>query len=381
MENMYRIGYDAKRLFNNFTGLGNYSRTLLRNLANFYPDNVYFLYTPRVVKNDETQFFLNSPMFSVQMPRRGSRAYWRSWGMKKALRKHKIQLYHGLSHEIPIGMQQTGIKSVVTIHDLVFKHYPQQYSFFDRQIYDFKFKYACQNADQIIAISESTRQDIIKFYNIPPEKIEVIYQSCHERFMQERSPKTIEATLKRYKLPRDYFFHVGSIIERKNLLGIVQALELLPPDLRLPLVVLGEGKAYKQHVLDYIARKGLEDRVIFLKADFDDMPALYQQAKVFLYPSFYEGFGIPVLEALFSRTPVITSNVSSLPEAGGPHAYLVDPAQPEAIAKGIRQILTDEALRAHMVEQGYAHAQQFRGEPLTEQLMDLYKKMLNDKPA
>ncbi len=195
--------------------------------------------------------------------------------------------------------------------------------------------------------------------------------------MQERSPKTIESTLRRYKLPSDYLFYVGSVIERKNLLGIVQALEQLPSDLQLPLVVLGEGKAYKQRVLDYIAQKGLEKQVIFIKADFEDMPALYQQARVFLYPSYYEGFGIPVLEALFSRTPVITSNVSSLPEAGGPHACLVDPAKPEAIAAGIEKILTDAAYRQNMIERGYEHAQQFRGEELTEQLMDLYESMLN----
>lgn len=374
---MYRIGYDAKRLFNNFTGLGNYSRTLLSNLAECYPDNAYFLYSPKVAKNEETHFFLNSPMFSVHLPKGGSRAYWRSWGIKSDLRKHRVELFHGLSHEIPMGLHRLDIKSVVTIHDLVFKYYPEQFAFFDRQIYDFKFKYACQHADKIIAISESTKQDIIKFYNIAPEKITVIYQSCHERFMQERSPKTIEATLKRYKLPSEYFFYVGSIIERKNLLGIIQAMEMLPADLQLPLVVIGEGKAYKQKVLSYIAEKKLTDKVIFIKADFDDMPALYQHAKIFLYPSYYEGFGIPVLEALFSRTPVITSNVSSLPEAGGEDTYLVDPTQPEQIAIGIQKILTDDVFRHQMIGKGYAYAQQFRGEPLAEQLMDLYESLLD----
>lgn len=373
---MYRIGYDAKRLFNNLTGLGNYSRTLLRNLAEFYPDNAYFLYTPKVIKNDETQFFLNSPLYSVHLPRGGFKSYWRTWGIKRELRKHKIQLFHGLSHEIPIGIQRMGIKSVVTIHDLVFKHYPDYFPWMDRQIYDFKFRYACKNSDRIIAISESTKRDIIEFYNIPAEKIEVIYQSCHERFMQEKPPKMIESVLNKYNLPEDYFFYVGSITERKNLLGIVQAIELLPDDLKLPLVVIGEGKAYKTKVQEYIARQGLERWFLFIKADFEDMPAIYQQAKIFIYPSHYEGFGIPVLESLFSKTPVITSNVSSLPEAGGPDSWLVNPAKPAQIAEGIQKILTDDAFREQMIEKGFAYAQQFRGEPLTEQLMELYEAVL-----
>ncbi len=373
---MYRIGFDAKRLFNNFTGLGNYSRTLLRNLAEFYPDHAYFLYTPKVTKNEETQFFLNSPLYSVHQPQGQPKGYWRTWGVKRRLRKHKIQLFHGLSHEIPMGIQKTKIRSVVTIHDLVFKHYPHHFPWLDRHLYDFKFRYACENANKIIAISESTKKDIIEFYNIAAEKIEVIYQSCHERFMQEKSPKAIEAALKKYQLPADYFFYVGSVIERKNLLGIVQALELLPNDLKLPLVVIGDGKAYKNKVQEYIARKGLQKQVLFIKADYDDMPALYQQARVFVYPSVYEGFGIPVLEALFSKTPVITSNISSLPEAGGPDSYLIDPTQPEQIAEGIQKILSDTAFRENMEEKGFAYAQQFKGEPLTEQLMALYENLL-----
>ncbi|MDX1942503.1 MAG: glycosyltransferase family 1 protein [Saprospiraceae bacterium] len=373
---MYRIGFDAKRLFNNFTGLGNYSRTLLRNLAEFYPENAYFLYTPKVTKNEETQFFLNSPLYSVHLPQGQPKAYWRSWGVKKDLRKHKIQLFHGLSHEIPVGIQKTKIKSIVTIHDLVFKHYPHHFPLIDRQIYDYKFHYACENANKIIAISESTKRDIIEFYNITAEKIEVIYQSCHERFMQEKSPKAIEAVLKRYQLPGGYFFYVGSVIERKNLLSIVQALELLPSDLKLPLVVVGDGKAYKNKVQEYIARKNLQKQVIFIKADYDDLPALYQQAKIFIYPSVYEGFGIPILEALFSKTPVITSNISSLPEAGGPDSYLIDPRQPEQIAAGIQKILSNDAFRKEMIEKGFAYAQRFKGAPLTEQLMELYETLI-----
>lgn len=373
---MYRLGYDAKRLFNNFTGLGNYSRTLLKDLAAYYPDNAYFLYTPRVTKNQETQFFLNSPLFHVHEPKPGAKLFWRTSGLKRDLNRHRIQLYHGLSHEIPIGMAQSGIPAIVTIHDLIFYHYPNQYAWADRQIYDFKFGYACRNAQHVVATSESTKQDIINFYNIPPEKITVIYQSVHERFVQERSQKTIDAVLAKYQLPENYLLFVGSLIERKNLLGVVQALHQLPPADRLPLVIVGQGEPYKRLVLAYARSKGLLHLLHFIKPDFADFPALYQQADVFLYPSYYEGFGIPLLEALFSQVPVITSKTSSLPEAAGPDAWLVDPSRPEEIAAGIQAILHDEDLRKRMITNGYQHATRFRGDRLATEMMELYEQFL-----
>jgi glycosyltransferase involved in cell wall biosynthesis len=374
---MYHIGFDAKRLFNNFTGLGNYSRTLLRDLSTYYPDHAYFLYTPKVTKNEETHFFLNSAMFAVAGPTRFTpKAYWRSKGILPQLAKHKLDIFHGLSHELPFGIQKTGIKTVVTIHDLIFKYYPKQYGWLDRKIYDYKFRYACEHADRVVAISESTKKDIVKYYGIDPEKIEVVYQSCHERFMQEKSQKTIAEVLRKYQVPNDYLFYVGSIIERKNLLGIVQALEKLPKAVALPLVVVGGGGAYKRQVQAYIQHKGLKDRVHFIRPTFEDLPALYQNASVFLYPSKYEGFGIPILEALFSRVPVISSNLSSLPEAAGKDAYLINPDEPVQMAIGIEHILTDSTFRQNMIDKGYAHAQYFKGEVVTAQMMAVYDALM-----
>lgn len=374
---MFRIGFDAKRLFNNFTGLGNYSRTLVTNLAAYYPEYAYFLFTPRIKATEETHFFQNDPLFSVHLPRGKFAPLWRLRGMIKDLKKLQIQLYHGLSHELPLHIQHSGIRTVVTIHDLLFKQFPKQYPPIDRHIYNGKFRYACRHADRIVAISEATKRDIIRYYSVPPEKIQVIYQSCHERFLQAKSKSTIRATLAAYGLPTDFLLYVGSVIERKNLLGVVKALALVRPGLQLPLVVVGSGKGYyRNRVRTQIAASGLYDKVYFIRPDSKDLPALYQQAAIFLYPSFGEGFGIPILEALFSKTPVITSRVSSLPEAAGPDAYFVDPADCEAIAQGIEGILSDEQFRRNMVEKGFRYAQRFRGEPLTHQMMDLYKEIL-----
>ena len=376
---MLRIGFDAKQLFNNFTGPGNYSRTLLKNLTDYFPDNAYFLYTDKVVKNEETHFFLNSAFYSVHMPKGQPGLLWRNFGIKREMRKHKLQLFHGLDHELPVGLPHLGVKSVVTIHDLSFLRFPDHYAFWKRRIRTVRTRHACEQADRIVAISEHTKRELMHFYDLPAEKITVIYQSCHERYMQEKPNKTRAAVRKRYQLPANYMLSVGSITQRKNLLGVVKALALLPEAERLPLVVVGRGGAYRRVVQNHIESKGLKPWVQFVEVAFDDLPAVYQSADLFVYPSLYEGFGIPVLEALFSQVPVLTSNTSSLPEAGGPGAHLVDPTSPEAIAEGMKRLLTDEPYRTDLVQKGYAHAQQFRGEALTDQMMKLYQELIGEE--
>ncbi len=376
---MLRIGFDAKQLFNNFTGPGNYSRTLLANLAEYYPDIAYFLYTPTITQNEETRFFLNSPMYSVHKPKHGGSLLWRNFGIKRELRRHKVQLFHGLRHELPVGLGHMFIKTMVTVHDLSHRRFPQHYSLMQRQLREIRTRHSCEQADHIVAISKHTKRELIHFYGLPPEKISVIYQSCHERYMHEKPNKTKQAVRKRYELPEQYMLSVGSVHQRKNLLGAIKALASLPESLRLPLVVVGRGGNYRRAVQHYIRQHHLSPWVKFLKVEFEDLPAVYQCASLFLYPSLYEGFGIPILEALFSKIPVLTSNTSSLPEAGGPGAHLVDPHSTEDIAAGITKILEDTAYQQQLVQKGYQHAQQFLGRPLTEQMMKLYQQVIGEE--
>ena len=377
---MLRIGYDAKRLFNNFTGLGNYSRTLLSNLAEYYPENAYYLYTPKIDLRPENQHFSNNPAFTVRTPaRKWLGSWWRTSGLKGDLVKKKIDLYHGLSHEIPLGMPKTGIKTIVTIHDLIFKRYPEFYAYLDRNIYDWKFGHACRNADRIITISEQTKRDVIHFYGVHPEKIDVVYQSCHDQFKQKKSRGSIRTVLDKYGIPDNFLLYVGSLSERKNVLGILKVYEVLKESERLPLVIVGGGKKYKKLMEQYIASHRLGSLVKFLQIQDHELPALYQAASIFIYISFYEGFGLPLIEALFSQTPVITSNISSLPEAAGPGSILIDPSCTEELAEGIRLLLNDSERRAEVVAKGYQYAQKFRAQPLTEQLMNIYKQLLKSK--
>ena len=370
------LGFDAKRLFFNFTGLGNYSRDLVRNLNAFFPEHSLHLYSPKINDTDRTREFLYSLTYQVHRTKNPLKSYWRTFGMGKDLVRDQIDIYHGLSHELPFNFPKE-VKSVVTIHDLIFEKFPQQYAWADRQIYRKKFTHSCEIADRVVAISEATKKDLIEIYQVPEEKISVIYQSCAEIFYEKADEETQEKTRIKYKLPKDYLLYVGSIIERKNLLNIVKAIHLIPPDQQMPLVVVGEGKKYADKVKNYIHQNGLENLIHFLaQIDFADLPAIYQMATLFIYPSLYEGFGIPVIEALASGTPVITSSVSSLPEAGGPDSHYVDPNSIEELKKALEDLPANQAHLTSMYKKGEDYVKKFDREKVTREMVELYESLL-----
>lgn len=381
------IGFDAKRAFHNGTGLGHYSRTLIRSLAEYFPQHKYFLFNPR----PSDLFYFKEKNIHEVLPssflHRILSSAWRSSWVKKDLQKLKIEVYHGLSNEIPIDIQKTNTRSVVTIHDLIFERFPEQYSKLDVEIYRRKFRYACQHADKVIAISEQTKKDIIEFYQAPEKNISVCYQSCNPAFAQRVSETIKQQVKEKYSLPEEFFLYVGSVIERKNLLNVCKALFLLRNETDIPLVVIGDGKKYKMIVKDFIKQNGLDNRIIFLSENplasvsssflrAEDFPAIYQSAIAMIYPSFFEGFGIPVLEALWSRLPVITSNVSCLPEAGGDGAYYVHPGSAEEIAEGMKKIHSDKIFAEALKEKGWQHAQNFTQEKCAAAVMKVYNNLI-----
>jgi len=374
-----KIGFDAKRLYGNFTGLGNYSRTLVKNLNEFHPEHDYYLYTPRIRQSPQTLPFLNESRYKTRMPGTPFKSYWRTCSVKKQLSRDGIQIFHGLSNEIPLNIQKTGIKSVVTIHDLIFRHYPETYKPFDRWMYDLKFRYACEHADRIIAISESTKRNIIQFYGTDPDKIEVVYQACDPIYYQLSDPEEVKRIVQQYNLPADYLLSVGSVEPRKNLKRVIESYDHLKKDLQIPMVVIGKGGKYKQEVKEMISKAGLENLVIWINglSDNHDLHALYQSARALIYPSYSEGFGLPVAEALLSKTPVITSGRSSMTEAGGPGSLYVDPDSSEQIAFAIEKILTDSTLCSTVIETGYRYAHEtFGAEKVTREVMECYGRVL-----
>jgi len=382
------IGFDGKRAYHNQTGLGHYSRTLIHSLAEYYPHHEYFLFNPR----SSSLFGFPEPnvheVLPLGFPSTFFRSAWRSSWVKKDLRKLGIDLYHGLSHEIPIGIQNINIRSVVTIHDLIHERYPEQYSGIDIKIYRKKFQYACKNADSVITVSEQTKKDIVDYYSTPPEKISITYQSCNPSFANQLADTQKEIIRLKYGLPAKFFLYVGSIIERKNLMNICKAVFILRNEMQSPLVVIGDGGKYKQQVKDFVKQNNLEKKIIFLSEhsaarssssfqNAEDFPAIYQSAIAMIYPSFFEGFGIPILESLWSGLPVITSTISSLPEVGGDAVYYVDPQRAEEIADGMRKIYLDETMANDLKERGFHQARKFTAASCAGRVMDVYKNLVS----
>lgn len=368
------IGYEAKRIFHNTTGLGNYSRDLVKILSTYYPENSYKLYNPKPGKNS-----LFTPVAPVEeklpskLKDRFFNKYWRRKNVIKDLERDNIQIFHGLSGEIPIGLHKKNIKSVVTIHDLIFLRYPEFYTRLDRSIYKKKFRHAASEADVIIAVSEQTKRDIVTFLDVEESKITVIYQGCQKEYKKLYSPEVIQKTLKKFQLPQDYILNVGTVESRKNVLSAVKAIK----DIDTHLVIVGSLTSYGKKVQEYIKAEKLEEKITFLKGlSTYELAILYQGATLFIYPSIFEGFGIPIIEALFSKTPVITTNYGCFPEAGGPDSVYVDPNNINGITKTINQLLDSPEERKSIAEKGYQYVQKFNDDIIASEVIAVYNSLL-----
>jgi glycosyltransferase involved in cell wall biosynthesis len=296
--------------------------------------------------------------------------------MVKDLQNQGIEVYHGLSNELPHGIENTQIKSLVTIHDLIFLHYPHLYPFFDRRVYKRKFAAAVTHANIVIATSEHTRADILKAYHCAPQKVKVLYQDCDPAFSEKYTPNQLSALCRKYSLTRDFVLSVGTLEQRKNHLNLLKA--FVQSDLHdTDLVLVGKkGDAFPA-LEKFVKENSLEARVKFIhELPFQDLPQMFQAARGFAYISKYEGFGIPVLEALRSNIPVLTSNTSSLPEVGGAAAIYTNPDSIKEIAFGLNQLVYDQLRRKEILAAIPAQLQKFEPSALSKQLMDIYQSLL-----
>ena len=375
------IGYDAKRAVRNMTGLGNYSRFVIDVMSREYPQNEYLLYTPRMSDNPRLAPILERENVKVCLPQSWSGArlgsLWRSgMGITKQLRADGVALYHGLSNELPLNIASSGIPSVVTIHDVIYRRVLSDYKWIDRKLYDYKYGQSARNATRIIAISECTKADIVSDYGVDPDKIDVIYQGCSPIFKQTVEQQQIDSLTKKYGLPERYIAAVGTVQSRKNQLLTVKALRGLPSDVKV--VIVGRRMAdYAPKIDECIARYGLRDRVIWIdNLTFAELPALYAGAQFSSYPSRYEGFGIPVIESISVGTPVVAATGSCLEEAGGPGAIYVDPDDEEGMTECCLQLLEHQELRDKLVREGQAYIERFNDRDFGRLTMECYRKAI-----
>jgi glycosyltransferase involved in cell wall biosynthesis len=373
------IGFDAKRIVRNGTGLGSYGRTLVNDLAQ-RQDLALRLYAPDKGRDDLRSQIVERPNVSFCYPHFSSSihlpsSWWRMKGVVTDLQRDGVQLYHGLSGELPIGIRKSGIRSVVTIHDLIFLRHPEFYNWVDTKIYAWKFRQTLREADHVIAISECTKRDILYYGDIDEQKISIVYQSFAPRFSVEVSEEQRTQVRSAYQLPQRYILNVGSIEARKNILQAVQALPLLPDDVAL--VMVGRHTPYTDQVLQYVREHHLEERVRVLHGVPDEhLPMLYALAESFVYPSVYEGFGIPIIEAISCGLPVVACSGSCLEEAGGPDSLYVQPGNVEAMAAAIRLTLVGAEGRELRIENSKKYIRRFSGCNVADQVVNVYQSLL-----
>ncbi|HET9553084.1 MAG TPA: glycosyltransferase family 1 protein [Anaeromyxobacteraceae bacterium] len=368
------LGFDAKRAFQNQTGLGNYSRDVLRILARHRPGHRYVAYGARAAAGRLADGV--EPRGPDTTLGRAVPALWRTAGLPAQLRRDGVELFHGLSNELPLGIERSGVRSVVTIHDLIFERFPELYPPIDRRIYRWKFRSAAERAGLVVAISAQTRDDLVERYAIHPSRIRVVYQGCHPAFQAPLAPAALAEAARRLALPARFLLSVGTVEKRKNLGLTVKALAGLPGDVAL--VVVGRETAYAAEVKEEARRLGVEARLRFLAGGVaqPDLAALYGLCQALVYPSIFEGFGIPIIEALFAGAPVVTSRGGVFPEAAGPGSAYVDPRDPEELTATLASILGDEGRRAAMRAAGREHVQRFKDEAIAADLFRVYEEAL-----
>lgn len=371
-----KIGYDAKRAFRNNSGLGNYSRMVIAGQLS-EPTNRCLLYTPSV-KGRHEHYFVPSDNLLTVAPKGLWRLLpdvWRSVWTGVLAGRDGVDIYHGLSHELPFALPKR-VKKVVTMHDLIVLRYPEFFKPADRLIHRVKMRHACRVADVVVAISEQTRRDLVDFMHVPEEKIKVVYQSCDPIFWTGEQGAECGGL---YGLSDTrYILCVGTVENRKNQATAVRALAQLPEDVKLVIVGRPRG-GYPAEVRRVAKETGVESRVVFLEdARFADFPALYRGAVASVYMSVFEGFGIPVLESLCSDCPVVTSNVSSMPEAGGDAALYAAPTDADAVAAHLRHLLDAPAFRQAQIEKGRIQKMNFAPQKVLQEMLALYRSLLDD---
>lgn len=384
------IGFDAKRAAQNRTGLGNYSRFVIRILSEKFTGNQYHLYTPKPHRMPYLQEIPTLKHLFLHFPPQGIwsrlRSLWRVWGITKDIQKDGIHIFHGLSNELPLNIgtpeqrkmkaDGKGCKYIVTVHDLIFIHTPQYYHWIDRQIYNFKFRRACRCADRVIAVSEYTKQEIMHYYHTPESKIDVVYQGCDPVFSQKIEEGKLQEVKARYQLPDKFVLYVGSIEERKNLMLVAKAMAKLNGRAAIHVVAVGRRTAYVDKIQNFLKAQGIEHLFHFYhQVPYADLPSFYKWASTFAYPSRIEGFGIPLLEAISSGVPAIGCTGSCLEEAGGPNSIYVNPNDVQGMADAILRTCTDEDLRQHMISEGKKYALNFSDEKLSHNLMKVYENL------
>jgi len=368
----YTIAIDARKIRD--FGIGTYIRNLIRELAELDRENSYVLLT-----NTEGRKALHNLPENFRTVTHGAPVYSvrEQITLGWTLYRLEADLYHATHYVLPSILP---CPAVVTIHDIIHLLYPQylpnKIAFFyaERMI-----RRGLVRGERVIAVSENTRDDLVRYFGLGGDKIEVVYNGIEESFRQTLEHEEIERWLRNLGIERPYALFVGNPKPHKNLDNVVKAFARALEIEEFPhtLVCVGKRDAATQKVRQRAEQLGLSDRLLLQgRVAQEALPAIYQGAELFLYPTLYEGFGLPVVEAMASGVPVVTSNTSALKEVAGGHAHLVNPLDVEGIAKAIARCLSDDDHRQALAQRGRERAEHFRWDKAAQETLEIYRRVL-----
>jgi glycosyltransferase involved in cell wall biosynthesis len=373
-----RICIDTSPAVHHRAGLGRYAQELTTALLALDPENEYIAFYTRPAEAQVDPPLDRLPHLTTNLPTK-------PWRMS-ALLAHFVgvpqdrlfpsaDVFHATDHLLP---RLSRVKSVFTLHDLIYQFYPETHKPLNRWFLTLMMPRFLRAADAVISVSESTKSDAMRFYGLGETKIQVIHEGVHARFRPAPSD-AISAVRRKYGLVGGFILSLGTIEPRKNLTSLLEAYHVLKNQgARRKLVIVGKKGWLYADFFRRLRELGLEDEVIFPGfVPDDDLPALYSAADLFVFPSLYEGFGLPVLEAMACGVPVITSNTSSLPEVAGEAALLIDPRDIGGLVKAIQLTLADEQTRTEMRDQGVQQAAKFSWEKAARETLLVYSKAAN----
>jgi len=368
-----KIAIDLTQIPKQLTGVGFYMENLIKGLADIDHENRYYLF----IKNESMPAFKvpNSNFKYIIVPKYPYiiRVLWEQIILPFRLLFERVQLLHSPHYTIPwLGWW---FKRAVTFPDLTFFLFPEMHLSWKVNYFQNMMKISARVADKIISISYSTTRDMIDKLSIPPHKIATTQLAVSSKYKADIDKQKGKEVAVKYQLPSEYILFIGTIEPRKNILGLIKAYLLLPNLIRdkHKLVIVGKKGWHYDELFDFLSKiRNKEDIILLGYVSEEDLPYIYNYASLFVYPSFYEGFGIPVLEAMKSGVPVISSNVSSMPEVLGDAGILINPNEPEEIKSAMEKALNDKSLSDKMRQEGIKQAQKFSWQRCAEETLAVY---------
>jgi glycosyltransferase involved in cell wall biosynthesis len=374
------IAIDATSIPRNKTGVGVYLVNLINEISNLDANNSYYIF---VQSDDVDSFNIEKDNFhliiidSNKYRKVFLRLFWEQIILPKKLKEYDIDILHSPHYTSPVF---TKVSRVVTFHDMTFYTLPKVHTFFKRLLFKIYMKISSKIADKIVTVSESTAKDVEKILDVSSNKTCVTYNAKKDMYKPINNQENIVEVCSKYNIRDNYVLFVGTLEPRKNIKTLIKSYSKLIKEINkeIKLVVVGKkGWMYKE-IFELMRSLGIDNQVIFTGfADLEDLPYLYNGAEVFVYPSIYEGFGIPVLEAISCGTPTITSNVSSMPEVIGDAGITVNPNDVDELKDAIKRIIEDDDLKEQFRKQGIEQAKKFTWKNCAKDTLQVYKKINN----